>query len=138
MDKEAREQLVALLATPEHRITSLSQLFECLLFLLQGIYIENDETRFRKRIYEIAARRMTDIAKAGDGPELVTAHLTIDVDACAFMDFLKKRYRTLLGSRSKVATLIVYWTAQLCSNTRGLHYLARRLEHVRRAHATRR
>lgn len=137
MDREGRTSLVSLLGCSEHQIGSLSQLFECLLFLLEGIYIENSDARFTRRLYEVAAQRASDIAARGTEPAQEFVHLTIDANARAFMDLLKQRYRNLLGSRSKVATLVAYWTSRLCANTQGMRYLARRLEQVRRYHPTR-
>ena len=135
IDAADRRKLVILLGSPEHQLGSFSQLFECLLFLLEGIYIENSEARFTQRLYEVAAQRASDIAARGAEPVQELIHLTIDASARAFMDLLKQKYRNLLGSRSKVATLVAYWASRLCADRRGMRYLARRLEQVRRAHA---
>lgn len=137
VDDDARRQLASQLTARRLPVRSLSQLFESLLFLLQSIYIEDDEAEFLRKMYRIESERLTAIARAGTEPRRVRLHLTLDVGACAFMDMLKRKHRRLFGTRSAVATALAFAASRLCADADSLRYLARRIRAVCRAHPTR-
>ena len=134
VDADALYLLPRLLGAPGQPPASLSQLFEDLVFLMESSYLEEPDEQFVRRAYEIAARRLLHIAASGHEPAAARLHLTIDEDACAFIDFIKSRHPVLFESRSSVATLIAFHAAQYCTDADHLRYLEHRIADIRHIH----
>lgn len=116
---------------------SFSQLVETIIFLSQHIYAAEPDNGFAIELAKLRAQRT--IAQIKD-PELNRErflHVTLDVDAVAFIDMLVSRYHMLFKNRSEAVELMLLNVGSACDTPKGIRYYANRLSEVLSLHPSR-
>lgn len=138
IDESVYASVLPLLKSGRARFSSLSQLFEAIIFLSEHIYIEEPDDGFIIQIAELKLNRIIDQIKDHAQRDKRPVHVTLDVRALSFVDMLVMRYRSIFRNRSETLELLLCNIGTVCDSPAGTSYFGNRLADVLELHPTQR
>ncbi len=109
---------------------STSQLVETLLLWERGVYMEAADGRYLRRLQKIRAQRYLALESLSSPPAQRRLHLTLDVRACEFVEFMLGKYPMLFHGRGEAVSLMIHYAGAFVRKGRTEH-LRKRLAQVR-------
>ncbi len=129
IEEKACETLAALREADES-YRSTSQLVETLLLWERGVYMEGADGRYLRRLQKIRAQRYLSLESLSQPPAQRRLHLTLDVRACEFVEFMLGKYPLLFRGRGEAVSLMIHYAGAFLRSGRE-DYLRKRLAQAR-------
>lgn len=134
IDESVYASVLPLLKSGRARFSSLSQLFETIVFLSEHIYIEEPDDGFIIQIAELKLDRIIDQIRGRAQRDKRPLHIVLDVRALSFVDMLIERYRLIFRNRSETFELLLYNIGTACDSPADASYFGNRLADVLELH----
>ncbi len=128
--EEKAYETLAVLREADAGYRSISQLVETLLLWERGIYMEAADERYLRRLQKIRAQRYLSLESLSEAPAQRRLHLTLDVRACEFVEFMLGKYPMLFRGRGEAVSLMIHYAGAFVRKGRTEH-LRKRLAQVR-------
>lgn len=109
---------------------STSQLVETLLLWERGIYMEASDERYLRHLQKIRAQRYLSLESLSRPSAHRRLHLTLDVRACEFVEFMVGKYPLLFRGRGEAVSLMIHYAGAFVRKGHKEH-LRTRLAQVR-------
>lgn len=116
------------------RFRSFSSFVETVLFLSKSIYVEDRGNRLIADLRRAKAQRVMHLGTQQRQSDKRRLHVTIDREACEFIDMLRMRYPQLFSSRGEIISLIFDHIGARSDTQSKIEYFARRLRQVQNDH----
>lgn len=136
VDEGVYASVLPLLKSGRARFSSLSQLFETIVFLSERIYIEEPDDGFIVHIAELKLSRIVRRIRCRAQGDKRPVHITLDVHALSFVDMLVKKYRSIFRNRSEALELLLCNIGEACDSPADASYFGNRLADILELHPT--
>jgi hypothetical protein len=123
-----------LLKEQDSGIESFSNLVETIIFLSFHMYTEEPDNGFIARLAKLKTSNALRYIEHRSSDTIHHVHMTLDIEAIAFLDMLVARYGILFESRSAALDLLLCNIGNGCTTPDEIHYYSNRLNEVLRLH----
>lgn len=110
---------------------SYSQFVETLVFCMFSLYETSNDDELIKDLRHLKAKRYVQTNEDDICQQLKLLHVTIDVDALAFLSYLLEKYKRSFSSRSDLVESFFLYALAFCDSNERIAYIMQRLKQAK-------